>query len=83
MNDGRQTHTHNGVKSVLSLNYAKEGKIDKNLIKTYGQLFNMRQRSDYEDWVMIEEDDIKPLVEKAEVFIETIEELIYEKEIVL
>ena len=74
--DGYQTHSHNGVKSVLSLNYIKENKIDKSLIKTYGKLFNMRQRGDYEDWIIIEEDDIIPLVEPAEKFIAEIENLI-------
>lgn len=47
-----ETHTHSGVKNLLSLHYGKEGKIDKNLMKIYGNLFNMRQRGDYEDWVI-------------------------------
>ena len=76
INDGHQTHTHSGVKTALSLNYVKENKIDKSLIQTYGRLFNMRQRGDYEDWVVIEEDDISPLIEPAEKFIVEIENLI-------
>jgi uncharacterized protein (UPF0332 family) len=76
INDGLQTHTHNGVKSVLSLHYIKENKFDKSLIKLYGQLFNMRQRGDYEDWVIIEEEDITPLVEPSEKFIVEIERFI-------
>ncbi|GHU67577.1 DNA-binding protein [Bacteroidia bacterium] len=79
INDGQQAHSHNGVKSLLSLNYAKTNRIEKSLIKTYGQLFNMRQRGDYEDWVVIDEEDIKPLVEPAEQFIQTIEKLILTK----
>ena len=75
INDSRQIRTHNGVKSVLSL-YNKENKIDKSLIKIYGRLFNMRQRGDYEDWVIIEDDDITPLLEPAEKFIAEIENLI-------
>ena len=77
--DGHQTHTHNGVKTVLSLYYIKENKIDKSLIKTYGNLFNIRLRGDYEDWVFIEEEDVAPLLEPAKHFIETIENLINEK----
>ena len=34
--DARETHTHSGVKNLLSLYYAKESKIEKSLIKTYG-----------------------------------------------
>ena len=74
--DGHQTHTHNGVKTILSLYYIKENKIDKSLIKIYGNLFNMRQRGDYEDWVIIEEEDIDPLLKPAEKFITEIENLI-------
>lgn len=74
--DGHQTHSHNGVKSVLSLNYIKENTIDKSLIKIYGRLFNMRQRGDYEDWIIVEEQDVKPLIEPAEMFITEIEKLI-------
>ena len=74
--DGHQTHTHNGVKTILSLYYIKENKIDKSLIKIYGNLFNMRQRGDYEDWVIIEEEDIDPLLKPAEKFIAEIENLI-------
>jgi uncharacterized protein (UPF0332 family) len=79
INDGHQTHTHNGVKGLLSLNYAKENIIEKNLIKTYGQLFNMRQRGDYEDWVVIDGDDVKPLLPQAKDFIDTIEKMIFTK----
>ena len=74
--DGYLTNSHNGVKSVLSLHYVKENKMDKSLIKTYGNLFNMRQKGDYEDWVIIEEENIRPLVEPAENFITKIENLI-------
>ena len=73
MSDGRQAHSHNGVKSVLSVRYEKI--IDKYLIKTYGILFNMRQRGDYEDWAILEEDDIIPLIEPANRFITEIERL--------
>jgi len=74
--DGYQAHTHNGVKSILSLKYFKENKLDKSFIKVYGKLFNLRQRGDYEDWAIIEEEDIKPLLELAGNFIKAIENLI-------
>ena len=74
--DGHQAHTHNGVITILSLHYIKENKIDKSLIKIYGNLFNMRQRGDYEDWIIIEESDIRPMLQPAEQFIAEIEKLI-------
>jgi uncharacterized protein (UPF0332 family) len=74
--DGHQTRTHNGVKTLLSLNYIKENKIDKGLSKTYENLFRMRLKGDYEDWVIIEEQDVVSLFELAKQFISTIENLI-------
>jgi len=74
--DGHQAHTHSGVKNLLLMNYVKEGKIDKSLSKVYGNLFNMRQKGDYEDWAIIDEEDIKTFLEPSEKFIETIENLI-------
>jgi uncharacterized protein (UPF0332 family) len=52
------------------------GKIDKAFGKMYRQLFNLRQSGDYEDWVNIEEEDIKPFLEPAENFIAEIEKII-------
>jgi len=78
ISNSHQAHTHSGVKNALSLYYVKENKIDKSLIKLYGRLFNMRQRGDYEDWIIIEDDDILPLIEPAEKFIAEIENLINE-----
>jgi uncharacterized protein (UPF0332 family) len=74
INDGYQTSSHNGVRSVLSARYS----LDKKLIKAYGNLFNMRQRGDYEDWAIVEKDDITPLIESAEHFIAQMERIIYD-----
>jgi len=74
--DGYETHTHKGVKVLLGLHYIKEGKMDKSFGKMYEKLFDMRQTGDYEDWVYITEDDLKPLLEPANQFIKTIENLI-------
>ena len=74
--DGYETHTHSGVKTLLGLHYISENKIEKSVGKMYGQLFNLRQTGDYEDWMDIEDDDILPLIEPAEKFIAEIELLI-------
>ena len=76
INNGYETHTHNGVKTLLGLHYITNGIIDKSLGKMYRQLFDLRQTSDYEDWGSIEEEDIKPFLDTAKQFIETIENLI-------
>lgn len=76
LNDGYETHTHSGVKTLLGLHYIKKGRIEKPFGKMYDLLFNLRQTGDYEDRININENDIVPLVEPAEKFIAVIENLI-------
>ena len=77
VNDKHDAHTHKGVKTLLGLHYVKESKIDKSFAKMYERLFTMRQRGDYEDTFIIEEEKIKPYIEQAKNFITEIEHLIY------
>ena len=76
ISESHEVHTHSGVKTKLGLHFIKDNRLDKSFAKLYDQLFNLRQRGDYEDWVYINEDDILPYIEPAEQFIETIENLI-------
>jgi len=76
INDGYEAHTHSGVKTLLGLHYINEEKMAVSFGKTYNHLFNMRQKGDYFDLVVIEEKDIVPLFEPAEQFIAEIEQLI-------
>ena len=77
INDGHETHTHHGVKTLLGLHYIKEKKIEKSLGNVFRELFDLRQEGDYDDWITIEEKDILPLIEPAENFIAEIEKLIF------
>jgi len=76
INDGYETHTHSGVKTLLGLHYISENKIEKSLGKMYRQLFNLRQTGDYEDWIRIDDEDIKPFIEPSGKFIAEIEHII-------
>ena len=53
INDGCETHTHNGVKTLLGLHYINNDKIEKSFGKMYGQLFNLRQTGDYETGLIL------------------------------
>ena len=70
------THTHAGVISQLSLHFVKSGLLSVEKGKFYKQLFELRQTGDYDDWIFIEEKDVKPLIEPVEIFIAEIENLI-------
>ncbi|MDR2064921.1 MAG: HEPN domain-containing protein [Prevotellaceae bacterium] len=77
--NGIETQTHNGVINQLGLHFVRKGLLSAENGKFYKQIFELRQTGDYSDWINIEEDDIKPLIEKAKNFIHTIEQLILNK----
>ena len=76
LNDGYSARTHNGVKALVGLHYAKEGKISEELMKAYRKMFNLRQTGDYDDFIEVTEDEVLFLIEPAENFIAEIEKLI-------
>ena len=76
INDEHVTRTHNGVKTLLGQHYVKNGIITKELSQAYQKMFDLRQTGDYDDMVIITENDVMPLVEPAEKFIAEIENLI-------
>ena len=79
INDGYETHAHNGVIRLLGLHYIKGNRIDKAFGKMYKRLFDLRQTGDYEDYIDIDKDDIIPLIEPSEKFIAEIGNLINKK----
>lgn len=44
INNGFETHTHSGVKTMLGLHYIKENKIEKMFGTIYDQLFYLRAK---------------------------------------
>jgi len=79
INDGEEAHTHSGVKVLLGRDYIKENKIEKEFGRMYSNLFGLRQTGDYEDRVIVKEENIKPYLQPAKEFIEKIEQLILTK----
>jgi uncharacterized protein (UPF0332 family) len=75
---GHITKTHGGVIGLSGKYFVQTGLISKEDNKLYVNLFNMRQEGNYGDWIQIDEEDIKPLLEPAKAFISTIEKLIEE-----
>ena len=75
--NGFEAQTHKGTINQMGMHFVKTGLLSAELGKMYQRLFELRQTGDYSDWIAIEEEDIKPLVEKAEHFISTVERLIH------
>jgi uncharacterized protein (UPF0332 family) len=79
LHDGYEARTHNGVRTQLGQHYVKEGKIKEELNQVYRKLFNLRQTGDYDDLVVLKEEEVLCLLEPAKQFIGAIEQLINEK----
>jgi len=70
------SHTHSGVKTHLSNQFVKTGKLDKEFGLLYGDLFDLRQKGDYGDFFDFEERDVTSLIPKVEEFVRKIAFLI-------
>ena len=68
--------THAGIIRLLGLNFISKNLIGNELGDVYYKLFTLRQKGDYDDWIVVKEDDIIPLLEPAERFITKVENLI-------
>ena len=75
INDGHETHTHNGVQTLLGLHFVNKGIISAEQGRLFRTLFERRLKGDY-DALDIKEEDIKPLFEPAKEFIAEIENLL-------
>ncbi|HCI56377.1 MAG TPA: HEPN domain-containing protein [Bacteroidales bacterium] len=73
-------HKHSGVKTQFSLYFIKTGLLDKEYGKLYGDLFDLRHKSDYGDFIEIEEKNVLSMIPKVEQFLYKIQFLIKNKD---
>ena len=71
--------THNGAKSNFSEYFIKTGKIKKEYGKMYSQLFTWRQKGDYDDLFIFDEEKVFPYFEPVNKLIFMIEKMIEDK----
>jgi len=69
------TNTHAGVKTMLGLHFVSKGLISKESGRTFSNLFDSRQHSDYDDFVYSTLEEVNELYPKAQRFIEEVENL--------
>ena len=67
---------HTGIRSLFNLHFVKSGKVPKDYAKTFNDLFERRQESDYVDFVRFTESQVLPWIEQTEKFIAFIDDLI-------
>ncbi len=75
--NGYTTQTHAGVIRLFSQHYIKTEIVPYETGRTYTQLFELRQSGDYDDWRILKDIDILPMLERTETFIQTIQQLLY------
>jgi uncharacterized protein (UPF0332 family) len=70
------SHTHSSTKTQLNQQFVKPGIISKELGMLYGDLFDLRQKGDYGDFVDFNEGHVIPMIPKVEEFLHQLEVLI-------
>lgn len=68
-----QAKSHSSAKSQFSMNFVKTGKFEKKHGKLLSELFDWRQKGDYENIFDYDGDSVKPLFEPVEEMIKLIE----------
>lgn len=67
---------HSGTRSLFNEHFVKTGIVKAEHGKFYSTMFDFRQKGDYGDFVLFEEDLVKEWISKAEEFIAAIERII-------
>lgn len=68
-----ETKTHSATKSQFSLLFVKTGKFDKKFGRLFSELFDWRQKGDYENIFDYDEESVRPLFEPVAEMIKKIE----------
>ena len=74
--EGKSPKTHAGVKALFNLNFVKTGLVSTELGRLFARTFQRRQDGDYADMIKFLAEDIEPLLDETEKFINTIKKII-------
>ena len=76
INDGLQSNSHKGSHALFSMHYVKTGLLPIDYGRLYNNLQRLREKSDYNCFFDVSEQDIKEGIVLAADFIQAIEQLI-------
>ena len=65
-----KTSKHSGVISIFDKEFVHAGRIDKNYSKMLHKMFNLREKSDYKELVVLSAKDAEDALETANEFLE-------------
>ena len=72
-------NTHAGVKTMLGMHFVSKDLITKESGRAFTNLFDSRQRGDYDEFVYSTREEVDELYPKAQRFIEEVDALLAEK----
>lgn len=75
LSKGMKPTTHAGARQLLFLHFVRTGLISQELGTAYSQIFQHRQRADYDDFIYITKEEVEELLPYAEAFLSRIYEL--------
>ena len=73
---GQYSKTHAGLKSLSNEQFIKSKKLESRFAKIYANLFELRQEADYGDVLILDKDDIEPLIFSIQELLTKIKNLI-------
>lgn len=73
---GIETSSHSGTRQQFGQLFVKPGIVDRKLAKLYTDLFEKRNKGDYNDFYDYDEETVLRLFPAAKVFIDMIEDLV-------
>jgi len=76
---GVETSSHAGARQKFGQLFVKTGKVDRDLAEHYTNLFEKRNKGDYDDFFDYDEDTVRLLLPMSKRFIEVIEQMLTEK----
>jgi hypothetical protein len=79
VHSGINSSSHSGLRSQFSLHFIKTGKLEKKFGRLLSELYDWRQKGDYDNIFDYDEETVKPLFAKVQEMISRIEKEIEQK----
>lgn len=70
--NGYDSSKHSGVIAYFNKNFLKENKLDRNLYKIIKDSSYLREKSDYDDFFVIDRQETERQLENAEIFVKAV-----------
>lgn len=75
--NGYDSSKHSGVIAYFNKNFLKENKLDRKLYKIIKDTSYFREKSDYDDFFVIDKQEAERQLENAKIFLKSVSEYLY------